>query len=310
MSQRVPPFPTTALVFILAAASSMAGDWPKDYVVQKSSESPDGRYVLLVQTADAADAQTSNESNVYLADVKAHTTLGTIEKVDYFEHQNHRGLEIYWAPDSSYCVVENDGRYGMDTLLVLEIKDSKFTQTEIGERIQKSLDSAMKVEGDVSAHFRPGDDRKIRVRATSQNNPKQFENVKTYYALFQGTYDLAAKKWTVTDARRTNSDQDDAFQEAYNDDFTKHMIVAAEDKNVPEDFAGSIFRSEEEKFDALDTQLNQVYLAVRTLLPANRFAKIKQEQILWVKTRGAAKSVEEKSNLTTSRIRALQDLLW
>jgi hypothetical protein len=32
------------------------------------------------------------------------------------------------------------------------------------------------------------------VRALSQNNPKQFEDVKTYYALFQGTFDVAAKK--------------------------------------------------------------------------------------------------------------------
>jgi len=32
-------------------------------------------------------------------------------------------------------------------------------------------------------------------------NPKQFEDVKTYYALFQGTFDVAAKKWTVMDTR-------------------------------------------------------------------------------------------------------------
>jgi hypothetical protein len=242
-----------------------AGDWPTNYVVRENSQSPDGRYVLLVETAEAADEQDTNESDVYLADAKAHTTLGTIDKVDYFQHQNHRGLDVFWAPDSSYCVVENDGRYGVDTLSALEIKKGKFAQTEIGEHIQKSLDGAMKrqshdseMSGYVSVHFRLGADRKIRVRATSQNNPKQFENVKTYYGLFQGTFDLGSKKWTVTDSRSTNFDQDDDLGSAYDDGFLKHIIVAADDKQVPEDFSGSVFRTEEEKFDALDTQLNKV----------------------------------------------------
>jgi hypothetical protein len=294
-----------------------AGDWPTNYVVRENSQSPDGRYVLLVETAEAADEQDTNESDVYLADAKAHTTLGTIDKVDYFQHQNHRGLDVFWAPDSSYCVVENDGRYGVDTLSALEIKKGKFAQTEIGEHIQKSLDGAMKrqshdseMSGYVSVHFRLGADRKIRVRATSQNNPKQFENVKTYYGLFQGTFDLGSKKWTVTDSRSTNFDQDDDLGSAYDDGFLKHIIVAADDKQVPEDFTGSVFRTEEEKFDALDTQLNKVYQAVRSLLPPNRFAKVKLEQIAWVKTRDATKSVEEKSKLTQNRIKSLQDLLW
>jgi hypothetical protein len=34
--------------------------------------------------------------------------------------------------------------------------------------------------------FRFGTDRKVRVRALSQNHPKRFENVKRYYAGFQG----------------------------------------------------------------------------------------------------------------------------
>jgi hypothetical protein len=61
-----------------------------------------------------------SETN-YLADVKNHRVLGEIDKVNYFEHQNHRGLAVFWAPQSSICVVENDGRYGTDSISVLEI---------------------------------------------------------------------------------------------------------------------------------------------------------------------------------------------
>jgi hypothetical protein len=77
---------------------------------------------------------------------------------------------------------------------------------------------------------------------------------------------------------------------AYQDDFARHMIVAANPTQVPEDFTGSVFSSEAEKADALDKMMNNVYQAVRCILPPSRFAKVKQEQIAWLKTRDAAHS--------------------
>lgn len=297
-----------ALILVIAPALNFCalgiaapGDWPKDYVVKENSESPDGHYAVLVQSMDAATGQEENESGVYLADVKSNTTMGNIDKVDYFEHQNHRGLEVFWAPDSSYCVVENDGRFGADTISILEIKDSTFVQTEIGERIQKSLDGAMKkqvhdseMSGYVSPFFRLGTDRKVRVRALSENNPKQFDNVKTYYALFQGTYDVAAKKWTVIDAHSITAEQSAALDWGYQ----------------KPDFENTTFANEDERAKSVDEQMNQVYQAAKFILPPVRFAKVKQEQTEWLKKRDAAGSIGEKCKLMEARIRALQDLLW
>jgi uncharacterized protein YecT (DUF1311 family) len=56
--------------------------------------------------------------------------------------------------------------------------------------------------------------------------------------------------------------------------------------------------------------MNDVYQAVQAVTPPDRFAKVKQEQIAWLKTRDAAQSVEEKAKLTESRIKALHELLW
>jgi uncharacterized protein YecT (DUF1311 family) len=278
-----------------------ATDWPPNYIVQENSESRDGRYAVLVQSQDAALAEDDNESAVYLADTKAHATLGEIGKVDYFEHQNHRGLEVFWAPDSSFCVVENDGRYGADTISILEIRDSSFVQTEIGELIQKSLDGAMnkqahdsEMSGYVSPYFRLGADRKVRVRALSENNPKQFDNVKTYYALFQGTFDLVTRKWTATDARSITTEQSAALVWGYQ----------------KPDFENTTFSNEDDRAKSLDEQMNQVYQAAKFILPPARFAKVKQEQIEWLKKRDAAGSIGEKCKLTESRIKTLQDLLW
>lgn len=158
-------------------------DWPDGYVVCENTASPNGHHGVLLPTMEAWEQDESLSQANYLADLKIHRVLGKLDSVDYFEHQNHRSLAAYWAPDSSICVVENDARYGAESISVLQIKDSSFSQTEIGDRIQKSLDNAMKkqahteMSGDVSPYFRFGTDRKVRVRALSQNNPKQFEDV-------------------------------------------------------------------------------------------------------------------------------------
>src|SRR5262245_50546732 len=155
---------------IALSGTAAALDWPEGYVVYENTASPNGQYGVLVPTIEAWEKDESLSEANYLADVQSHRVLGKIDKVDYFAHQNHRGLAVFWAPQSSVCVVENDGRYGADSISVLEINDSSFAQTEIGDRIQKALDGAMKkqahdqeMSGYVSPHFRFGTDRKLRV---------------------------------------------------------------------------------------------------------------------------------------------------
>jgi len=288
---------------VALSETAAAVNWPDGYVVYENTASPDGRYGVLVPTMEAWEQDESLSEANYLADIKNHRVLGKIDKVDYFEHQNHRGLEVFWAPHSSVCVVENDGRYGADSISVLEINDSSFTQTEIGDRIQKSLDGAMKKQahapemaGDVSPYFRFGTDRKVRVRALSQNNPKQFEDIKTYYALFQGTFDVAAKKWTVIDARSISAEQDDALVTVYGD--------------LGQDLEHTTFQNEEDKAESLDQNMNKVYRAAQFILPPARFAAVKREQIEWLKKRNAAPSTDEKCKLIEARIKALQELVW
>jgi uncharacterized protein YecT (DUF1311 family) len=288
---------------VALSETAAAVDWPDGYVVYENTASPDGRYGVLVPTMEAWDNDESLSQANYLADLKNHRVLGKIDSVDYFEHQNHRGLEVYWAPHSSICIVENDARYGAESISVLEINDSSFTQTEIGDRIQKSLDAAMKKQahdpemaGDTFPHFRFGTDRKVRVRALAQNNPKQFEDVKTYYALFQGTFDVAAKKWTVTDARSISAEQDDSLETAYSD--------------LEQDLEHTTFQNEEDKAESLDKKMNNVYGAAQFILPPARFTAVKRQQIEWLKKRNAAPSTDETCKLMEARIKALQELVW
>jgi len=170
-------------LFLSITPSDAAGnnDWPSGYVVYENTESPDGRYGILVPSMDAWEEDESLGETNYLADLKSHRLLGKIRGADYFEHQNHRGLQIVWAPDSTWCVVEYDGRFGFDNISILEVKDSGFVQIDIGKQIDKSLKAAIAKQshdsensgGDATPDFRIGADQKVRVGAVSTTDPKQ-----------------------------------------------------------------------------------------------------------------------------------------
>ncbi len=68
--------------------------------------------------------------------------------------------------------------------------------------------------------------------------------------------------------------------------------------------------TEEDKAKGFDDRMNEVYLAVRLVLPPARFAAVKKEQIEWLKKRDATTSIEEKCKLMEARIKVLQELLW
>lgn len=292
-------------------------DWPRNYIVAEHSESPDGRFGILVESKQAVVDRDSDsndgEANFinYLADLRAHQVLGKIEGSDYFEHQNHRDLIVKWSSDSKLCVAAYWGRYGFDSIKVLEPREHDLVQVEIGDRVQKASNAATKRDNredgvDIAPYFRIGPNGKIRVLATGQNNPKQFPEVKTYYTLFHGTYDYPRRKWIEANARTISSELDEHLQSALADP-DRRIFVGS---NPPADFEGSLVSSEEEKATLLDQTLNDVYQADRLLLTPVQFARVKAEEKEWLVRVQSAPSAAAKSELIADRIKTLQDLLW
>jgi len=220
------------------------------------------------------------------------------------ENQNHAGLTAIWNADSVRCVVTREGRFGFDTIALIELHGQDFHQVDLGTAIQHSLDAVTSKEATkdnvkppgalATVYMRFAKDDRVRFRAISTSNPKSLEGVPTYCALFQGTYDPSAARWTVTDARPVTMDMFDILSEAYVD--VGHDTTQ--------------FATEQLKADAYDGWLNQVYSALRFILPKTGFEKVKAEQIAWLKQRDAAPSIEEKNRRVLARVKALQDLLW
>lgn len=322
---------TTAVLLIFAISRALATDWPKDYVVHEESKSPDGQYGIVVPESDDVEKQQPNPGVEeyyavnYLVDVKNHKVLGKIRGSDYFEHQNHAGLTLQWSEDSKIAIVDYEGRYGFASIAVLELKEKDFTQTDIGKRIQTAIDDVIKKQsrgheegGYVSPLFRFEPGPKIRVYATALTNPKQFEDTKSYFALFQGLFDLPAKKWIKSSARPLTGDENDLLDRAStNCEFEKFKVSEEPFKGLNPDaeepqYSGDdiVFRSEESEFKYLDNLMNDVYKGARLILSPTEFEKVRTAQREWLKKRDAFPSIAEKSKLTAKRIDELQDASW
>jgi uncharacterized protein YecT (DUF1311 family) len=293
---------------IALAAPAMAKEWPSSFIVHAGTESSNGRYGILVPPHEM---ELNEDSDCYLADIQSHQVLGKLEGVDYFEHQNHAGLSAIWSADSIRCVVIREGRFGFDAIALIELGDHDFRQVDLGNAIQHSLDVVTAREaaknnvenpgGSATAYVRFAKGDRIRFRAVSTSNPKGLDSLRTYCALFQGTYDSGAGRWTVTDARPISASMFDTLLDAYaNSSGNDATPFGAEQTD----------RAEQEKAEAYDRELNEVYSAVRFILPKTEFEKVKAEQIAWLKQRDAAPSIEEKNQRIQARIKALGDLLW
>ena len=291
-------------VILSMTKAAPAADWPEGYVVYEKTQSPDERYAILVPSMEAWEKDETLAETNYFADLKNHRLMGKIRGAAYFEHQNHRELQVIWAKDSSWSVVEYDDRFGFSSISILEPKGSNFVQTDIGQKIDKALTSVMAKQshdsesgpGDATPHFRFAPDHTLRVRAPSTSDPKQLDLKTAHYAFFYGTFDLRSKKWLSADARALDSTQYESAESAFTD--------------LDSQLESYSFSTEDDKAKWLDEQMNETYLMARLILPPNRFATIKKEQIEWLKKRDTAASVEEKCKLMMERIKALQELVW
>jgi hypothetical protein len=280
---------------VLPFSSASAGDWPLGYVLDQDSRSPDGHYGITIPRHDPQyddqtyialpdDIQIAN----YFDDLRANRHLGKIQS-DYIEGEPHRHLNVFWTPDSRWCVVDCQDRYGFASISILIPKGSHFTETDVGKHIQKALESVIADQPYIEPYFRLSTDRKLLVRAVTWTRTEA-----PYHGFFEGTYDLNSDKWTASTTRKISSEREDEIQEAYRDYSPDELTEFSSD----------------EKTAYIEQRLNQVYQGVRFVLAPARFAEVKRKQIAWLRARDALGSADEKSTFTQARIKELQDLLW
>lgn len=309
---------------ILATFAGAAKGWPDGYIVYEDSISPDKHFGIVIPDRETGGDDDPHENANYFADLRTHRLLGKIKNGDYFEGENHAGLTVTWAKDSKFAVVDYEGRFGFGAIHIIEPEKTAFAQAEIGERIQKAVDRVIAKEsheteksGYVSVEFRI-EGTSVRVYGNATSNPKSFDDVKTFRALFLGTYNVATHQWASFNARPLSETEAQTLESGFNQEDTENFVVNPEafadlqpDAIEPQYYHDKVcFRSAESEFKHFDDQLNDIYQAAHLLLPPAKFENLRNEQRAWVSKRDATGSMPEKIKMTSERIKELQAAAW
>jgi hypothetical protein len=280
----------TLCCFLIGTVIAHAIPWPEDYLILEDTKSNGDWYAVIVPTRETAPDDDEKVTD-YLANLKTHQVLGKIENAHYFEGRNHFSLSATWSPDNSFVVVEFDHRYGFHAVTLVEISGNHLAQVDLAPYLVKSTPNA----DACTLYLRMGADRKIRFRVVSTNDPKGLHQETATFGLFQGTYDVAGRRWTVQDGRKLDFDEYELLSNVYDDARRE----------------GSQFATPESEVSSLDGQLNDAYKALRLLLPAAKFAKLKAEQVAWLKKLESTRPTDaERIAALRPRVRELEDLLW
>ena len=201
-----------AVLFACCVFSALAGEaWTGGSSIAEGSRSPDGRFGILLPPREEALEQNEGEVKNFLVDLKSHAELAVIAGAHYYPNRNHRGMEVVWARDSSWCVVTYDGRFGFETVTLLLKRGAGWEQTDLGTHVQKALDAEIARQAGkdapdcfATADFSAGDEGMIRVHATCGTNPKGIPEIRDYGAEFTGVFDFRSGKWIESEVRKSD----------------------------------------------------------------------------------------------------------
>lgn len=290
------------LLLWIGLGKGLAEEWPKDFVIEEESVSPDGHFGILVPSIDSSgEGENFGEVN-YLADIKEHKVLGRIQDARYRERANHASLKTTWTPDSRLCLLEYQARYDIHSLVVVEVQAGELIrQSSIAEPALKEIEAVMakEMKGEKDAvhpwfYCRIDQDRKVLARSVASNNIKGREDQATHYAYFTGVYDVAAGRWAGREAIPVTEQQGLALSSLLDD--------------IP---PGNGFTAVDSEYsEALQENLEEAYLALQSILSLDRYGQVKIEQASWLKLRDAENKQEARNAMTVKRIGELRDIAW
>lgn len=202
------------LVFTCSGFFACAGQaWPGSGSIADGSHSPDGKFaILLPPREEALEEEEDNVKNL-LVDLQRQSELAVIQGAHFFPSRNHRGLQILWAHDGSWCVVTYGERFGFKAVTLLVRRGSGWSQTDLGTHVKNALDAEIARQAGknppdcfATVEYRDGENGKIHVTATGTTNPKHLSELATSAAIFTGIFDVRREKWIESEAREYNGE--------------------------------------------------------------------------------------------------------
>jgi len=116
------------------SSAGLPGQYAKDYLIARSTISPDKKFAVIYPTSEAEEAaeNANHPERVkdYIVALQPFTVLSELQtKYPYFQNQNHGGISAEWSNDSSVALITLDGKWGPHEVFLLEFRDGKLART-------------------------------------------------------------------------------------------------------------------------------------------------------------------------------------
>jgi hypothetical protein len=117
------------------AQDSSAGlpkDYAKNYLVARSTVSPDKKFAVIYPTYEAVEAPNDHPERIknYLVALQPFAMIKPLDtKWPYFQNENHGGLSAQWSHDSSVALITLEAKWGPRDVFLVEFHDGKLSRT-------------------------------------------------------------------------------------------------------------------------------------------------------------------------------------
>lgn len=184
-------------------------EYAKNYLVSKSSMSPDEKFALIYPTLAFSE---SKEAKNFLVALKPFSVLAPLPTDEpYFDSKSHGAMGADWSGDGTKVLITLDGKWGAWDVFLVELADDKVKRiTNLLDKVRELLrpkfraakpkpkayndayEFVFEEEEGGPCQFQ-GDDH-VRIYTTATNDPKGITK-RPWRMLVDGEWDIAQAKF-------------------------------------------------------------------------------------------------------------------
>jgi hypothetical protein len=109
------------------SAAGLPADFAKNYLVAKSTMSPDKRFAVIYPTLDFSESKEAKDMLVALKPFKVLATLRT--EYPYHQSKSNSGLNAQWSKDGAVALITIESKWGPGDLFVVEFSGGEVKRT-------------------------------------------------------------------------------------------------------------------------------------------------------------------------------------
>ena len=120
------------------SGTGLPGEYAKNYLVRKSSVSPDEKFALIYPTREFSESKEAKDSLVALNPFRVLATLPT--DAPYFDEKSNSALGAEWSGDGNMVLITLDSKWGPADIWLVELADEKVKRmTNLLEKVRELL---------------------------------------------------------------------------------------------------------------------------------------------------------------------------